>query len=101
MAAVRSAAPVSDEKRIRGVYTRGYAIQIGNLYLYLWGDFSLKSGQVSVPQQLAGLPVRLWPRSSSCFVLPCPCERTPLVHVSAHGWPWPVFMTTIRWLYND
>ena len=34
-AAVRSTALVSDEKRIRGVYTRRCAIQIDNLYLYL------------------------------------------------------------------
>ena len=33
VAAVRSAASVSDEKRIRGVYTRRCAIQIDNLYL--------------------------------------------------------------------
>jgi len=32
-AAVRSTALVSDEKRIRGVYTRRCAIQIDNLYL--------------------------------------------------------------------
>jgi len=34
-AAVRSTALVSDEKRIRGVYTRRCSIQIDNFYLYL------------------------------------------------------------------